>query len=209
MSYTGPENPLESYAIPDVLNLLYQNQQATLQVLKQLQASSGTTPTSSSGGYPAVFALPTNFSNLMEILIAGGEVQGYTSSDYVVVPAAESASLTISVNPNDVLVFVGGSSVFDTAAPHNTGFLETITIDGVDFESDAAMLNDLSYDGAFVPPAKSEVVFTYQNTTSASITGAYQVQGALVNANTYTTQLLPTLQAQAQQLLQDGSALLP
>lgn len=210
MSYPGPENPLESYAIPDLINVVYQGVQATQAVLAQLKSMAGVT-SGGGGGYPAVFSLPTNYSNFMEILVAGGIAQGYTNTDYVVVPASESASLTITVSPNDVLAFTGATGIIDSAAPHNTGFLATISINGTDFVPDAAMLGDLQYDGAYVPPvnAGSNITFTYQNTSSASITGAYQVQGALVNANTWTTQLLPTLQGQAKQLLQDGSSLLP
>ena len=59
-----------------------------------------------------------------------------------------SASLTISVNPNNVLVFTG--SLFDTAFPHDQGFLETIAIDGTDLVSDEAMLGDIQIDGAYV-----------------------------------------------------------
>ena len=206
MSYKGPANPLESYAIPDVLQLLYTNGQDAQAILAQLKSMAGVT-SGGGGGYPAVFSLPTNYSNLMEILVAGGAAKGQWASDYAVVPANESATLTIEVNPNTVLVFTG--NLIDTAIPHDQGFLETITIDGTDLETAAAMLGDINIEGAYVPPAKVSVVFTYQNTTSASITGAYQMQEALVNRNTYTTQLQPTLQAQATRLLQDGAAMMP
>ena len=208
MSYT----PFEGL-MPDVMSQLTTAVSDLSAILKQLQSMGAITSTSSSsssgGGYPAVFALPTNYSNLIEIIVAGQQATAYTSSDYVVVPANESATLTIDVNPNTVLVFAGASGIYDTAYPHDSGFLESITIDGVDIVSDKAMLDDIALDGAFVAPAQQTVVFTYDNTTSSSITGQYDVQGASLNVSVWKNYLLPTLMAQAQQLLKDGSSLLP
>ena len=207
MSYT----PFEGL-MPDVMTGLTTALSDLTAILNQLKTMGSLTTSSSSsggGGYPAVFALPTNYSNLIEILVAGQEATAYTNSDYVVVAANESATLTINVNPQSVIVFAGQSGIYDTAYPHDAGFLETVTIDGVDVETDKAMLDDISLDGAYVAPAQVSVVFTYQNTTSSSITGQYEVQGASVNVSVWTNYLLPTLKAQAQELLKDGSALLP
>lgn len=196
--------------MPDVMTGLTTALSDLTAILNQLKTMGSLTGTTSSGGgYPAVFALPTNYSNLTEIIVAGQQATAYTSSDYVVVPANESATLTINVNPNTVLVFAGASGIYDTAYPHDSGFLESITIDGVDIVSDKAMLDDIALDGAFVAPAQQTVVFTYDNTTSSSITGQYDVQGASLNVSVWKNYLLPTLMAQAQQLLKDGSSLLP
>ena len=198
-----PETLFERFRIPQVVSLLEQLAQELQSGLPGGPAAQAmaTTATGSASTAPAVVQLsPLDFDNLLDVLVAGGLAESDFLTDYVSVGANSTATLTISVNPNQVLLVRGSMSV----APftQNSGLLATVTFDGIsEVASAAPLLDTLPFRGAQLPPASAAIDFSFQNTTSSALTAFYQAQGVLVNKDTWLQQILPKLQTGAAQAL--------
>ena len=187
MSATGPRTFAE-HQIPDVLALL----QAIDAQLKANREATGNAVLAAQ----QVYTLPVDLDNVLDILVAGGRAKGQFESDYVAVGANSTSTLTIDVSQNQVLVIRG----ILTVAPftQNSGFLATVTIDGANtVANQSPLLDSLPMVGAQLPAAEQSIVFSFDNTTSSSLTGYYQIQEVLLSASDYKNLLVPMLRAQA------------
>lgn len=189
MSAVRPHTFAE-HQIPDILTLL----SGMDGYLKQIAQAGG------GGGSIApaqVYTLPIDYDNFLDILVAGGRATAQWSTDNVTVAANSTSTLTINVSGANVLV-IRGTLVVD-ADTHDAGFNVTVTIDGAKVIMDAAaLLVAQNLQGADLPAATQSIVFSFQNTTSGSLTGLYQLQEVLVSVNDYNNYLLPMFRAQAQ-----------
>lgn len=152
---------------------------------------------------------PMSFSDLLEVLTAGGIDAGFQPqvlTDVTVVAANTTTVVTATIPTGSVLVTYDLAFFVSNAT---TDFLVTLATDNVTLFSDMVMAIDSppALKGAFLRPVQNAITWTYANNSSQQTAATYWLQGAYVDQTTWFRKIVPALQQNARVALAMGSLL--
>lgn len=130
-------------------------------------------------------ALPLNYNNLLEVFLAAsrnGEVFPYYVRQMVTVKAGSIGELVTTIPPGDVASVVYLLKLH--ADTYSSEFLVTLQSDSFPpLFVEAPLNNEIDILGAFLPPAKTQGVYTLVNNDTIDITFTADVQIAVMTSS--------------------------
>jgi hypothetical protein len=178
------------------------------QQLAAIQAALSGLPagTSTPATAPVVLPSPFSFTDLVELMAAGGaslNVEPQELPIVTIVAAGTSVTTTLDIPPNRVLV-IGRHTLY--ANPASNAFLLSLILNGVPLFSSMPMSQpELRLDGGFLGAVTSSIAWTLDNTQGqAQVAFTEHLEGVYLDAYVWETQILPAILVSARAALRQG-----